>query len=260
MIPVIAQPKGSIMTGPPLLEDARLRQQGWVRPVATDPRADPRPVSAVGRTLPERYRADFYCLYGKRALDIILGTLLLAGLLPVMAVVAVAVLVTSGWPILYRAERLGRYGRPLRMLKFRTMIRNADEALTDLLSSDAVLAAEYRENLKLREDPRTTKLGAVLRKLSIDELPQLWHVITGEMSLVGPRPYAACERELVRPHPEILECSPGVTGPWQVRGRNKLPPQVRVALDIEYAAHVGVVRDLWHLLATVKCLIRPDGR
>jgi lipopolysaccharide/colanic/teichoic acid biosynthesis glycosyltransferase len=248
------------MTGPPPLGDAWPRQRRWSGQAATDSRAEPWPTPAADRTPRQRARASYYHRYGKRALDIVLGTLLFVGLLPMMAAVAVAVLVTSGWPILYRAERLGRHGRPMRMLKFRTMIRDADEALADLLSSDAALAAEYRKNLKLREDPRKTKLGAILRKLSIDELPQFWHVITGEMSLVGPRPYAAMERELVSPHPEIFECSPGITGPWQVRGRNRLPPQVRVALDLEYVAHVGLTQDLWHVLATMKCLIRPDGR
>jgi exopolysaccharide production protein ExoY len=248
------------MTGPPLIEDARLSRRGWSGQAAADSRAEPWPSLAVRATSRQRPLAGFYGRYGKRALDIVLGTLFFVGLLPVMLLVGVAVLVTSGRPVLYRAERLGRHGRPLRMWKFRTMIRNADEALADLLSSDAALAAEYRENLKLRQDPRKTKLGAVLRKSSIDELPQFWHVITGEMSLVGPRPYAAAERALVLSHPEILECPPGVTGPWQVRGRNKLSPQVRLALDVEYAGHVGLLRDLRHLLATVRCLIRPDGR
>jgi exopolysaccharide production protein ExoY len=248
------------MTGPPLVEDARLRQRGWSGQAAADSRAQLRPATAAGPTLRQRVRSSFYVRFGKRALDIVLGALLFAGFLPVMAAVAVAVLATSGWPVIYRAQRIGRHGRPLRMLKFRTMIRNADEALADLLGSDAALAAEYRENLKLRRDPRKTRLGAVLRRLSIDELPQFWHVVTGEMSLVGPRPYAAVERALISPHPEILACTPGVTGPWQVRGRNELPPQTRVALDIEYAAHLGLARDLGHLMATVKCLIRPDGR
>lgn len=247
------------MTGPPLVEDARVSRRGSGGQAVVDSRTQPSaPAARAG--LRQRHLASFYGRYGKRALDIVLGTLLLVCLLPVMLAVALAVLVTSGRPVLYRAERLGQRGRPLRMWKFRTMARNADEALADLLGSDAALAAEYRENLKLRRDPRKTKLGAALRKLSIDELPQFWHVITGEMSLVGPRPYAAAERALVLPHPEILEWSPGVTGPWQVRGRNRLSPQVRIALDVEYAGHVGPLRDLRLLLATVRCLIRPDGR
>ena len=242
------------MAMPPMLKGARL---GRIDLVA-DSRASEL-ASGAGTERRTQVDLSFYRRYGKRALDVVLGSVLFIGLMPVMALAAIAVLVTSGWPVFYRAQRLGRYGRPLRMLKFRTMIRNADEALPQLLDSDKTLAAEYRNNLKLSNDPRTTRLGAVLRKLSIDELPQLWHVITGQMSLVGPRPYAANEIGLVSPHPEILEGTPGLTGPWQVGGRNQLPPNVRIAMESDYAQNVRLLSDLNHLVATVKCLLRPDG-
>jgi exopolysaccharide production protein ExoY len=202
----------------------------------------------------------FYQRRGKRLLDIVLGTVLLLVLLPVMATVALGVLATSGWPIFYRHQRLGRDGHPFRMLKFRTMATNADRYLPRLLTRDPTLASEYRERLKLEHDPRRTKVGILLRKLSLDELPQFWHVIKGEMSLVGPRPYAVRERALLTEHVEILSQAPAITGPWQVGGRNALSPERRIALDAEYVSNVSLRQDLGYLLATVRCLTCANGR
>lgn len=204
--------------------------------------------------------STFYRRRGKRLLDLTLGTLLFVSLLPVMALAALAVLLSSGWPVLYRAERVGRDGRSFRMLKLRTMVNGAHDMLTDLLKTDAALAGEYGRSLKLRADPRRTRVGVILRRLSFDELPQLWHVITGQMSLVGPRPYAAEEMALLSGHPQILEATPALTGPWQVGGRDELPPQVRVALDAQYEAGITLAGDLRYLLATVRCVVRANGR
>lgn len=215
----------------------------------------------AGRILPFRTAAPaFYQRRGKRLLDFTMGTLLFVGLLPVMAVAALSVLLLSGWPVFYRAERLGRHGQPFRMLKLRTMVNGARDMLADLLEAKPALAREYGESLKLWEDPRRTGIGAILRRFSIDELPQFWHVVTGEMSLVGPRPYAVDETALLSPHPEILDSVPAITGPWQVAGRNELPPQVRVALDAEYVSNITLAQDLRYLLTTVKCLFCANGR
>ena len=135
------------------------------------------------------------------------------------------------------------------MLKFRTMIRNADEALADLLNSDAALAAEYRENLKLREDPRTTKLGAVLRKFSIDELPQFWNVLTGNMSIVGPRPERGHFVEQFKeqiPYYKVRHLAKsGITGWAQVNGwRGDTPIENRLRYDIDYVQRWSVWLDL----------------
>jgi exopolysaccharide production protein ExoY len=201
----------------------------------------------------------FYQRRGKRLLDITLGTVLFVGLLPIIAVAALAVLVLSGRPIFYRDRRLGRYGRPFAMLKFRTMARNADAVLNELLRTNPARMDEYRKSLKLRHDPRRTRVGTILRKLSIDELPQLWHVITGEMSLVGPRPYAVGEVGLLSGRPEILMLTPAVTGPWQVRGRNGLPAKTRIALDAQYVSDITLAGDLRYLVATLKCLACANG-
>jgi exopolysaccharide production protein ExoY len=213
----------------------------------------------IASSWPRAAALTFYERIGKRLLDISLGIVLLIVFLPIMAVAALAVLVMSGWPIFYRDRRLGRYSRPFGMLKFRTMVRNADAALSELLRTNPVLMDEYRRILKLRHDPRRTEIGTILRKLSIDELPQLWHVITGEMSLVGPRPYAVGERGLLSEHPEILTLKPAVTGPWQVRGRNGLPSKTRIALDAEYVSNIRLGGDLRYLVATLRCLACANG-
>jgi exopolysaccharide production protein ExoY len=238
-----------------------------VRPQMSEARAEV-DVESVDRVLARaapilRYRSaasTFYQRRGKRLLDITLGTVLSIGLLPTMAVAALAVLLLSGWPVFYRAKRLGTHGRPFHMLKLRTMVNGAHHILADLLEAKPVLAREYEERLKLPEDPRRTRIGAILRRFSIDELPQLWHVITGEMSLVGPRPYAVEEIALLSSYPEILDSAPGITGPWQVAGRNEIPPQVRIALDVKYVANITLAQDLRCLLATLKCLVRADGQ
>ena len=219
---------------------------------------------AVMRALPvPAYRGSaptFYQRRGKRLLDIILGATLFIALLPFVAAIALVVLLVSGWPVFYGADRLGRHGHPFRMLKFRTMVNGAHHMLTDLLEAEPALAREYQENLKLRKDPRRTRLGAVLRRLSIDELPQIWQVITGEMSLVGPRPYAVEEAALLSSHPEILDSRPALTGPWQVAGRNDLSPRLRIALDARYVTNVTLAQDVRYLVMTMKSLFRANGR
>ena len=232
-----------------------LRQQAG----EPDAAASTESASAGALTLIPPMGRTFYQRRGKRMLDVLLGTLLFVGLLPLMVVAALAVLATSGWPIFYKAERIGLHGHRFRMLKFRTMVRHADKVLRELLRTDDALAAEYRRTLKLRKDPRRTKLGVTFRKFSIDELPQLWHVITGKMSLVGPRPYAVEEAPLLSRRREILLLTPGLTGPWQVQGRNELPVSQRIELDADYAAGLRLGRDLRYLLATANCLVRPNG-
>jgi exopolysaccharide production protein ExoY len=214
---------------------------------------------AIPSSRPGTAAPTFYQRTGKRLLDVFLGTVLFIVFLPIMAVAALAVLVLSGRPICYRDRRLGRYGRPFGMLKFRTMARNADAVLSEFLRTNPSLMDEYRKSLKLRHDPRRTRVGTILRKLSIDELPQLWHVITGEMSLVGPRPYAVGEIGLLSGRPEILMLTPAVTGPWQVRGRNGLPSKTRIALDAQYVSDITLAGDLRYLVATLKCLACANG-
>jgi undecaprenyl-phosphate galactose phosphotransferase len=140
------------------------------------------------------------------------------------------------------------------------MVRNADTVLQRWAETNPELAEEYEQNLKLRDDPRVTPLGRVLRRLSLDELPQLWNVVRGEMSLVGPRPYYFAE---VAERPDVIAAlvrvRPGMTGPWQVNGRNSISPDVRMRLDKRYVENMSAVRDIAYLAKTALCMLRADG-
>ena len=139
------------------------------------------------------------------------------------------------------------------------MFRDADLLMQRWSDSDVPLALEYAKNFKLKDDPRVTPIGRFLRKSALDELPQLWNVLLGEMSLVGPRPYLPNLAPSAEFERTILSVSPGVTGPWQVRGRNHLSPVTRMQLDVEFASDVRFSKDLGYLLRTISTLINRDG-
>jgi lipopolysaccharide/colanic/teichoic acid biosynthesis glycosyltransferase len=204
-------------------------------------------------------RPGFYSRYGKRPLDITLGTLLLLLTAPLMLCVAVAVLLTSGWPVLYASERIGRDGRRFSMWKFRTMVRDADAVIDRWKHSHPDRVAEYELRFKLKDDPRITPVGAFLRRSSLDELPQFWNVVRGDMSLVGPRPYLPTLAPAADCAEAVLSLRPAVTGPFQVSGRNAMTPRRRMLLDADYAAQVTFVSDVAYLLRTVRPLLRLDG-
>jgi len=198
----------------------------------------------------------------KRAIDIFAAFLLLLVLAPVLLVVALAIVIDSGWPILYRGDRVGRGMRTFRVLKFRSMRADADPS---------VHAAYLRELLqgrttatdgifKVPSDPRITRIGAFLRKSSLDELPQLANVLRGEMSLVGPRPevpYALTDYEpwMYR----RFEVTPGITGLWQVRGRGRIGLRDMLRLDVEYAEACDLALDLEILVRTLPAVVRTTG-
>jgi lipopolysaccharide/colanic/teichoic acid biosynthesis glycosyltransferase len=140
------------------------------------------------------------------------------------------------------------------------MVRDADSALARCLAENPDLAEEYRTNFKLSQDPRITRAGRFLRRTSLDELPQLWNVIRGDMSLVGPRPYHLWELEEV-PHAleTICRVRPGLTGPWQVNGRNALSPAERMLSDFNYVEHHDLKEDLVFVLRTIETLLKPNG-
>lgn len=202
-----------------------------------------------------------YRRFGKRALDLALGAVLFVGLLPVLAVVAVAVLVTHGWPVLYLAERIGKDGRLFRMWKFRTMVRDADQIFQRWRTEHPHLAAEYEREFKLKDDPRVTKLGRFLRGSSIDELPQLWNVLRGEMSLVGPRPVTQTEVRRYGPHANtLLSLRPGMTGRWQVNGRNEVSYPERMWRELDYCRSADLLGDARILLRSLVVPFRYNGR
>ena len=170
-----------------------------------------------------------------------------------MLAIAIAILIESGRPVFYCARRVAQGGNPISVVKFRTMQADAERILSRLLREPRI-AAEYRQNFKLRQDPRCTRLGRFLRRTSLDELPQLWNVLVGAMSLVGPRPIVAEELPLYRSVPDgeaaYLAVKPGITGLWQVSGRNETTYEERVRLDVEYVRKRSLLADLRILLRT----------
>lgn len=183
-------------------------------------------------------------------MDLTAGLVLLFLLTPLMLAIAALIRTADGGPALYRQNRIGRGGKSFRCWKFRTMACNADEALQRLLSSDPAAAQEWAERQKLSRDPRVTPLGAFLRKSSLDELPQLFNIVLGEMSFVGPRPIVAAERERYgEAFSHCFSVPPGLTGLWQISGRSDCSYATRVLLDSQYATE-------WHLLLDVKILVR----
>ena len=196
----------------------------------------------------------------KRAVDVLVAGLLLLALLPVLLLIAAAVATTRG-PLLYGHRRVGRGGREFGCLKFRTMVPDADAALERVLAADPAARREWAATRKLRRDPRVTAVGRVLRATSLDELPQLFNVLGGSMSLVGPRPVV---REELDEHygpaaTYYAVVRPGITGLWQVSGRSDTSYAERVRLDVEYVRTCSAQLDMRILLRTVQVVLRRGG-
>jgi len=195
----------------------------------------------------------------KRLIDIVLALSAIVVLAPLLIICCFATIVASPGPALFRHRRVGFQGRHFDCLKFRTMVVDAPERLSRLLEQDKMAAAEWTANRKLRYDPRVTAIGAILRKSSLDELPQLFNVLMGDMSIVGPRPVT--EDELVRYSEAIsayLACRPGITGLWQVSGRSSTTYQKRVACDAFYARKWSMTLDAKILIGTIPALLLTD--
>jgi exopolysaccharide biosynthesis polyprenyl glycosylphosphotransferase len=211
-----------------------------------------RPLLEVAADIQPRPRS-----HTKRAIDIVGSVLGLVVLSPLFALVALLVKLTSHGPALFAQERCGLAGRRFRFYKFRTMVVDAEDRRADLEHLNEMSGPIF----KIRRDPRITRLGKVLRKTSLDELPQLWNVLRGEMSLVGPRPPLAEEVERYDAHQaQRLAVTPGITGLWQVSGRSTLPDfDVWLALDLEYARRWSLWLDLRILLKTVVVVVLAKG-
>jgi Undecaprenyl-phosphate galactose phosphotransferase WbaP len=195
----------------------------------------------------------------KRVFDIV-GALTLAVLLSPLLLLVGLLLARDRGPIIYSHSRTGRHGRTFGCLKFRTMVPNAEHVLRELLHQDPDIQREWMRNQKLRDDPRITALGRFLRRTSLDELPQLWNVLKGEMSLVGPRPVV--REEWARYGHRLdhyLATKPGVTGLWQVMGRSDCCYRRRVALDTYYVRKRSLYLDMFILLQTVRVVVRGRG-
>lgn len=196
----------------------------------------------------------------KRSLDLTVGAALLLALLPLMCLLTIAVRLDGG-PAFFGHRRVGLAGREFRCWKFRSMRPDAEEALAALLATDPAARAEWEACRKLKRDPHVTRLGRFLRVSSLDELPQLWNVLRGDMSLVGPRPVTADElaQHYGRAARAYLLVRPGVTGPWQVSGRSETDYAFRVRLDAAYVRNHSVPGDLKLLALTVGAVLRGRG-
>jgi Undecaprenyl-phosphate galactose phosphotransferase WbaP len=203
---------------------------------------------------------NFWAQLLKRIIDVVIAALGLFFLSPFFALTIILILIDTGGRVFYRQQRLGRNGRKFELIKFRTMYWGADKILAEKLAGDPVLKAEWDRYQKLRKDPRITRVGGYLRKFSLDELPQLWNVLKGEMSLVGPRPMMVDQRDLYgEPFKEYIQVSPGITGLWQVSGRNGTSFARRAELDIEYIQRWSVFLDIYILIRTIKIVFWQQG-
>lgn len=201
-----------------------------------------------------------YTKYVKRILDILVALLLISIAFPIMAVVGLILAFRSG-PVFFAHTRVGRQGRNFSCLKFRTMLPDAEQRLKELLDRDPAARQQWEASRKLDRDPRITPFGSFLRRSSLDELPQLFNVLSGTMSLVGPRPVPRAELELYgQSRGYYLAMTPGVTGLWQVSGRNQLSYDQRVALDRHYAENLSFGMDLSILVRTVGVVLKATGK
>jgi exopolysaccharide production protein ExoY len=195
-----------------------------------------------------------------RATDVVISAAALVFLAPLMLLIAAIVYLSDPGPIFFGHRRLGRGGRVFRCWKFRSMVVDAQEQLARLLASDPEARAEWERDHKLRQDPRITRIGSFIRRTSIDELPQLWNVLIGQMSLVGPRPIVQDEAARYgRYFTDYCSVTPGITGLWQVSGRNDVSYRRRVALDVAYSRSQSFKLDLTILALTVPRVILAKG-
>ena len=195
-------------------------------------------------------------LLSKRALDVSVAFVMLVMALPLLLLLAVLVKVTSKGPVFFAHRRLGHNGEEFDCLKFRTMIADAEERL----KRDPNLRQQFEEKFKLEDDPRITPLGKFLRRTSLDELPQLFHVLTGEMSLVGPRPIVQNELSKYSIYAnKLLSVKPGLSGLWQVCGRSDTTYPQRVMMDMHYIDHRSFTLDLQLLLLTATAVVKKTG-
>ena len=191
----------------------------------------------------------------KRVMDVVISLAVMPLILPILGLCAVAVRLDSPGPILFRQQRTGLHGVRFGMYKFRTMVANAEELKASLAHLNIMTPPDF----KIIDDPRITRVGKFLRKTSLDEVPQIFNVLRGEMSLVGPRPTSFAASTYRLWHAERLEVTPGITGLWQVRGRNESTFDERLRLDVEYIAKRSTWLDLRIILETIGSVVNRSG-
>lgn len=196
--------------------------------------------------------------FAKRLFDIGFSLTVLIVCSPLYLLLILLIALSSPGPVFYVQERVGKNFRRFGCIKFRTMVRNADEMLLELMESSPRLRQEFRSNFKLRRDPRVTWIGRLLRVTSLDEFPQFWNVLMGDMSVVGPRPVVVEELAKYGKHADrVLSVRPGITGLWQVSGRNNIPYPKRVQVDLYYLNCRHFPMDLWIIVKTIGVVLFP---
>lgn len=210
------------------------------------------------------YMADFenksVYMKLKRVMDILLSGIAIYLLSPFFILLMIIIRATSKGPAVFRQDRIGKDGKIIEIYKFRTMIENADEILEKILEEGGELAEEYIIHKKLKNDPRVTKVGKLLRKTSIDELPQIINVLMGEMSLIGPRPYLPREIEDMGDYyNHIIKLTPGLTGYWQVSERSKATFKERLEMDMFYMDNISLLLDIKIFFKTIIKVIKKEG-
>jgi lipopolysaccharide/colanic/teichoic acid biosynthesis glycosyltransferase len=213
--------------------------------------------STGGLDTRRQHRPGVYRNYGKRMLDIAMVVLAAPFVVPLVAILALLVAWEGGRPF-YTQMRVGMHGRPFRMWKLRSMVVDADARMEAHLAAEPAARKEWDETQKLRNDPRVTRLGSFLRKSSLDELPQLWNVLTGDMSLVGPRPMML-QQETLYPSLAYYAVRPGVTGYWQTAGRGRTSFAARAQFDAAYVEDLSLPTDVQILARTVGVVVRGTG-
>ncbi len=225
-------------------------------PVALD-RVEFGSVAPVRLAEPPLRRKGLYRGFLKRAMDVTAILLAAPIVVPVVAALALAVSRDGGRPF-YTQQRVGRHGRAFRMWKLRSMVSDADDRMAQYLADNPAARAEWDETQKLKNDPRVTPLGRFLRKSSLDELPQLWNVLVGDMSLVGPRPMMLNQQALY-PGMAYYALRPGITGFWQTAGRNRTSFEARAEFDASYERDLSLATDMRILARTVGVVLNGTG-
>lgn len=196
----------------------------------------------------------------KRTADILISSVSLIFLAPLFLIISLFIKKESKNNVIYSQTRIGKDGKLFKLYKFRTMVPDADKKLDDLLANDESAREEYKINKKLKNDPRITKVGKFLRKTSLDELPQLFNVLKGEMSLIGPRPYLVKEKEdMENYYRYIIQSKPGITGLWQVSGRSNTTFKERLKIDLEYNGKKSLKEDTIILFKTISVIFKKEG-
>jgi len=257
-----------ILTGADDIDPRAMRRLGWamaerdvnwvVAPALTDvagPRIHAKPVAGLPLVHVDFPRLEGYRRFAKRSFDIIVSTLLLVITSPIMLITAIAIRVEGPGPVMYTQQRVGRRGNRFSMIKFRSMVQGADDQLESLLDLQGATARPF---FKVTQDPRITRVGRIIRRHSIDELPQLLNVLSGRMSLVGPRPQRPAEVAL---YDDVVErrllVKPGMSGLWQVSGRSQLSWEDSVRLDLYYVENWSFTQDIHILFRTIKAVVMP---